>query len=135
MVSEIAMLSKALHGKEIETGNMSSFETAELIIYEVAQALDVEPAKIKGIRRNMEVVHARHLAIYLMLQRGLSQRQIGTALQRDHSSIIHARNKVESTTKQNDRIFFSKMYKLGIDIMDRGNFYKYDKTGVIRVKK
>ena len=134
-MNEIAMLSIALHGKEIETNTMSSFETAELIIYEVSQALDVEPEKIKGLGRMMEVVHARHLAIYLMLQRGLSQRQIGTALQRDHSSIIHARDKVESTTKQNDRIFFTKMYKLGIDIMDRSNFYKYDKTGVQRIKK
>ena len=76
--------------------------------------LGISETEIKGRNRTGYLVEARQLAMVLMLRAGFSQKQVGILFNRDHSTVIHARDKVKATTHRNDKNFYEKMRLVGI---------------------
>ena len=64
--------------------------TVRMIASEVSEITGVPASEILGRRRAQEVCHARELVCYVARRTGMTYSQIGRALNRDHSTIIHA---------------------------------------------
>lgn len=84
------------------------------ILHKVAEGLGVTEELLIGNTRNMEVVNARHIAMYLLLKAGFSQKDISIKFDRHHSSVIHARDKISQASKSSDPVLYGKMRILGI---------------------
>lgn len=54
----------------------------------VTQHFDVAPTSLMGKSHKSEIVHARHVAMWLMRQRGRSYSAIGRLFGRRHSSTV-----------------------------------------------
>lgn len=66
------------------------------IIAAVAERFKVTPEAIMGSRRNRAVVWPRQVAIWLCLLDGTrSSVQVGIQFRRDHTTILHARDRIE----------------------------------------
>ncbi|MEA2056399.1 MAG: chromosomal replication initiator protein DnaA [Patescibacteria group bacterium] len=76
------------------------------IIKKVCSFYQVNPSVIKGKRRNKEYVKARHLAMHLLkCELDMSYVEIGRWFSnRDHTSVMHAKNKIDRLIKTNDLI-------------------------------
>jgi chromosomal replication initiation ATPase DnaA len=59
------------------------------IIDAVADATGIEARAILGKRRDAPIARARQIVMYEARQRGLSLSQIGNALGRDHTTVMH----------------------------------------------
>lgn len=70
-------------------------QTILSIILEVSAETGISPDEIKGPKRAKAIVRARHDAVYRTLTRrpDLSLPQIGKAFNRDHTTIMHVRDK------------------------------------------
>ena len=64
--------------------------TVDRCIARAAEAYEVRPARIAGKGRERQEVRARWHAARLMRDEGLSLPQIGAALNRHHTTIMHA---------------------------------------------
>lgn len=64
--------------------------TVRLISKEVSRLTGIPASEIMGPRRSADVCRARELVCYVARRNGMSYPQIGRALKRDHSTIIHA---------------------------------------------
>lgn len=84
----------------------------------VAKHFDYSLQEIRSAKRDKDLTLARHIAIYLMKQHTHhSLREIGKFLQRkDHSTILHAIDKVEERKKQ-DSSFLHLLQQLEHQIM------------------
>ena len=51
---------------------------------------DVAPSLLTGGRRQSYITEARHAAMVLLREEGLTQEDIGAIFQRDHTTVIHA---------------------------------------------
>ena len=76
------------------------------IINRVCDYYQLQPSVVKGKRRNKEFVKARHLAMFLLkTELDLSYVEIGRWFSnRDHTSVMHAKNKVEKLLEENSSI-------------------------------
>lgn len=59
------------------------------ITSEVAAATGVPHKAILGVRRDARTVQARQLVMYIARREGLSFERIGTAMRRDHSTVVY----------------------------------------------
>ncbi len=78
----------------------------EEIIDMVARHLKVDPVIIRGRSRGGKIVSARQMAMYLLREElGVSLAEIGRLLGgRDHSTVVHACNRVADNLEKNDRL-------------------------------
>lgn len=67
------------------------------IIEHIADLYGVAPSAILGRSRIRSITRARHAVAWTMRRQGKSFREIGDALGLDHSSALHAYNKVEKS--------------------------------------
>lgn len=94
---------EALKVKKEET---SEYITPEIIIDKVCKYFRIERRDLLGIKRNKEFVEPRHICIYLMCEMlNIPLDTIGKEyFKRDHTSIMHARNKITVTLPTSDKL-------------------------------
>ena len=63
--------------------------TVEKIVVAVAEATGITPRAIYSTNRKAHIVRARQIVMYEARQHGLTLAQIGHALNRDHTTILH----------------------------------------------
>ncbi|MCD8144415.1 MAG: chromosomal replication initiator protein DnaA [Oscillospiraceae bacterium] len=72
------------------------------IIEETAKFYGLNPQEIKGLSRTKEINTARQISMYLIRHiTTLSLKEIGRVFNRDHSTVMHAIEKVERLVKEN----------------------------------
>lgn len=75
------------------------------IIKTVGEWYGIDGSKIVSATRRKRIAFARQVAIWLMCDLlNLSTPQIGTKFKRDHSTVIHARVKIEKLMERDERI-------------------------------
>ncbi len=87
----------------------SNLPTPSLIISQVSKFFNVDEIVLRGSQRNRGTAEARQVAMYLLRKlTNLSTTEIGQQFARDHTTVLHSINKVESeiqsgnTTTQNN---------------------------------
>ncbi len=117
-LTKIVALSKLDHNKEITMAlaeealkdiispNSERKITPELIIQVVADHFGITPLDISSQKRNKEVAFPRQIVMYLCQNMtGASLQEIGKYLGgRDHTTIIHGRDKIAADLKKNDNL-------------------------------
>lgn len=90
---------------EIRRDEIDDTITVEKIIDAVSNAYDVTPADICSKKQHMDISNARHIVIYIASQMtGLTLKQIGDKINRNHSTISASLNKMEKDLKKNSRL-------------------------------
>jgi chromosomal replication initiator protein len=84
-------------------------ELMEGILNRVSKMLEIPVLDILGRSRIPNIVEARQICMYLFWKSGVTFEKVGEAFDRDHSTVIHARDKVESTTPKTDKVFWYKL--------------------------
>jgi chromosomal replication initiator protein len=81
--------------------------TPDLIVTVAAEYFDVTPDEIKSANRSRPLVTARQIAMYLCRElTDLSLPQIGSRFGgRDHSTVVHANNKIREQMKEREACF------------------------------
>lgn len=80
-----------------QSSSMTSKSDVENIIDVVSKVTGVDHVKLLSRRREKEYVRARHIAIHLMIEMtDLSYVQIGSALNRDHTTVMYVKKKMEN---------------------------------------
>ncbi len=89
--------------------------TTEKVIAVVAEHFSLSPADLSSIRKNKELTYPRQIAMYLARElTDSSLKQIGSALGgRDHSTIIHGRDKIEKDMQTESKV------KSDVDILKK----------------
>ena len=117
-LTKIVALSKLDHNKEINIAlaeealkdiispNSERKITPELIIQVVADHFGITPLDIASQKRNKEVVFPRQIVMYLCQNlTGASLQEIGKYLGgRDHTTIIHGRQKIAKDLTKNENL-------------------------------
>lgn len=117
-LTKIVALSKLDHNKEINIAlaeealkdiispNAERKITPELIIQVVADHFGITPLDIASQKRNKEVVYPRQIVMYLCQNMtDASLQEIGKYLGgRDHTTIIHGREKISGDLKNNENL-------------------------------
>lgn len=117
-LTKIVALSKLDHNKEITMAlaeealkdiispNSERKITPELITQVVADHFGITPLDISSQKRNKEVAFPRQIVMYLCQNMtGVSLQEIGKYLGgRDHTTIIHGRDKIAADLKKNDNL-------------------------------
>ncbi len=100
----IALAEEAL--KDIISPNSERKITPELIIQIVADHFGITPLDISSQKRNKEVAFPRQIVMYLCQNMtGASLQEIGKYLGgRDHTTIIHGRDKIAADLKKNENL-------------------------------
>ena len=94
MVMDVPHVSRAI--KDMYKGKTESLPTPSLIISEVCRFYSIEEETLRGTLKNKSTAEARQVAMYLIRKMtNLSLPDIGREFGRDHSTVIHALNKVE----------------------------------------
>lgn len=81
---------------ELERSGGASFQ-AEMIIHRACELYGVEADDIKAGRRTNEVMRARRAASWLLRRHGLSLPKIGKLLNCDHTTVLYACRKVDTS--------------------------------------
>jgi chromosomal replication initiation ATPase DnaA len=91
------------------------FDNAIAIIGYVAKRCNVGVNDLKGFSRQMEIVKARHIAMYaLWVTMNFSYMKIGSFFCRDHATVLHAITSVQNQSETNEN------YRKQVDeIMDK----------------
>jgi len=77
------------------------FPSPQAIIEEVAKCFNVSPAEIMGSARNKDIVLARQVAMYVTRRMTpLSLQEIGAAFKRDHTTVMHSLERIETMAKK-----------------------------------
>ncbi len=66
------------------------FGIANALVGHAAQAIRFTPDEVTGQRRHKMLIAARSAIAIVLLERGWSYPRIGRALNRDHTTIVHA---------------------------------------------
>ncbi len=75
------------------------------ILEQAAALFDTSVEALKGPSRNRDLVTARHVAIYVIRElTGLSSSSIGTLLARDHTTVLHAHNKISQQMATDEKL-------------------------------
>lgn len=104
-----APLSVSLAARALEHLYTSSKQTSVLSIEEIIEGVcryyNVDAERLRGKQRDREIAWPRQVAMYVMREEtGASLLQIGGALGgRDHTTIIHGWEKVQTDMKNNDQ--------------------------------
>ena len=86
--------------REVFSANEPRHVTCEDIMRMVAEYYNVDVNELKGNRRNREISVPRQIAMYLSREMvDLSLEMIGNAFGRDHSTVMHACQKVATESK------------------------------------
>ncbi len=94
---ELTVANVARSIKDMYKGKADALPTPNLIIAETGRFYSVDESTIRSKQRNKGVVEARQLAMYLCRKMTtLSLPDIGREFSRDHATVLHAINKVES---------------------------------------
>ena len=94
MPLDITNVSRAI--KDMYKGKAETLPTPSLIIGEVCRFYSIEEETLRGTLKNKSTAEARQVAMYLIRKMtNLSLPDIGREFGRDHSTVIHALNKVE----------------------------------------
>ena len=81
----------------------NALPTPNLIISHVCKFYSIDDATLRGTLKNKGTAEARQVAIYLIRQlTNLSTPEIGKEFNRDHSTVLHSINKVESALSKGD---------------------------------
>lgn len=89
-------------------------ETSELVIQQVCDIFKITEEEIKGKERFAECVDARHIAMYILLDKELSLTEVGKIFDRHHATVIHARDRVCECTERTNKRFYNKLKLAGI---------------------
>lgn len=77
----------------------------ETIQKEVGKFYGINVVELKGKKRLQAIVHARHVAMYLShILTDNSSSKIASEFGRDHSTVLHALNKIEKELEENDNL-------------------------------
>lgn len=68
----------------------------ELLFNSACTFLGINQEIIKGVDRHRDIVEPRHLTMYALLLKGYSSVSIGKLFNRNHASVLHAREAVEN---------------------------------------
>jgi len=103
---KVATLEDAEEALNAKKKEVAEFLTPSLIIDQVCKFYRMEKKDLLGTKRNKEFVEARHICIYLMCDLlNIPMATIGRDIfSRDHTSIMHARNKIVDSLNNNDKI-------------------------------
>lgn len=94
MVMDVPHVSRAI--KDMYKGKTETLPTPSLIVSEVSRFYSIEEQTLRGTLKNKSTAEARQIAMYLIRKMtNLSLPDIGREFGRDHSTVIHALNKVE----------------------------------------
>ena len=81
----------------------NALPTPNLIISHVCKFYSIDDATLRGTLKNKGTAEARQVAIYLIRKlTNLSTPDIGKEFNRDHSTVLHSINKVESSLQKGD---------------------------------
>jgi chromosomal replication initiation ATPase DnaA len=84
--------------------NITPHELSD-IVYHVAQSHKMNEAMIINSTNTLKVVAVRHLAVYLCCMRGYTLNEVAKYFKyRNHSGVIHARNRVDNELQTNQRV-------------------------------
>ncbi len=86
--------------KAARPNNMAETRQKFRIAAKVANATGVKLSEMRGIRRDNETVAARWAAMHAMRAAGHSYPSIGKFFNRDHTTVMHAINRMEAATCQ-----------------------------------
>ena len=101
MPLDLPNVSRAISDMFKSEGN--ALPTPGLIISQVCKFYSIDEATLRGTLKNKGTAEARQVAIYMIRKlTNLSTPDIGKEFNRDHSTIIHSINKVETALKSGD---------------------------------
>ena len=101
MPLDLPNISRAISDMFKAEGN--SLPTPSLIITQVCKFYNIDDAVIRSAKKSKGVADARQVAMYLIRQlTNLSFPDIGKEFDRDHTTVMHAVKKVESSLKSGD---------------------------------
>jgi chromosomal replication initiator protein len=83
----------------VSTGKANNQAVADKIIALVAKYFRQSEEGIRGTSKKKEVATARHAAMYILFRVGLSYSEIARRLQRDHTTVMYAVEKLERAQK------------------------------------
>lgn len=90
---------------EIRRDEVDNTITVEKIMDAVSNAYDITPADICSKKQHMEISNARHIVIYIASQMtGMTLKQIGEKINRNHSTVSASLNKMEKEMAKNPRL-------------------------------
>jgi len=98
-------------------------ETLGAILESCCSYYGVHPDQVKSRSRRGEIVKARHMYCYVsrrVLKNLVSLSQIGSFIQRDHSSVLHAKAKIENHIYIGDR----DLEQSAIELINAGKIIK-----------
>jgi len=80
----------------------------DYIIGKIADYYNISPEEVTGKGKTKNVANARQMAIYLIRTlTGLTLEQIGTVMNRDHSTVLHSIRKIEENLQTNPELLDS----------------------------
>ena len=98
----LSNVSKAI--RDMYKDNTSALPTPSLIIQEVCKYYSLEESVLRGTLRNRGTAEARQIAMYLIRSMTqLSLPEIGKEFGKDHTTVLHAINKVEAARQDNNK--------------------------------
>ena len=103
---QIATIEEAQEALKAKREEVAEFLTPSVIIDQVCKYYRIDKKDLLGTKRNKELVEPRHICIYLMCELlNMPMATIGKEIfNRDHTSIMHARNKIIDSLSTNDKI-------------------------------
>ena len=106
-------ITKELVTEILNFSNEVQFQTAQKLrvsptdlIKSVANHFHIKQVEVKGLKRQKSIVHARHIAMYFLKKElDMPYTEIGRWFSnRDHTSAMHAFNKIESQAELDDQL-------------------------------
>ncbi len=103
---QVATIEEAQEALKAKREEVAEFLTPSVIIDQVCKYYRIDKKDLLGTKRNKELVEPRHICIYLMCELlNMPMATIGKEIfNRDHTSIMHARNKIIDSLSTNDKI-------------------------------
>lgn len=103
-VLELRRMSEAISGAK----KIIVEEIQDIVLY-CCGILNVKYNYVVSKTRERESAECRQVIMALLLEKNFTQKEIAEFFDRDHSTVIHARDKVNGTTFNNDRRLYRKM--------------------------
>ena len=81
----------------------------EHITMQVCRAFEVTPEEIKSKTRERRVAVPRHVAMYIMRQKGMRVAEVGHIFNRSHCTVIHANKNVQNIIETKDKSYYPQL--------------------------
>lgn len=82
-----------------------------VMIMEICEKYKIEFLDIFSVRRAKEISHARKVICWILRKEGLSLKEIGLFLKKDHSSVLHAITTISDEDKSYAQVLYRKHHK------------------------